>query len=50
MISKGKSRFEKIRCPKCGKVFGALQVEGRAVFLKDPCPRCKKTVVIEKKS
>lgn len=40
--------YEKLSCPICGKVFGELCVEGRAVYKKDPCPRCKNVVFIEK--
>jgi phage FluMu protein Com len=41
-------RFETLKCPVCGKILGAILVVGRAVFKKDPCPRCKHTVVIGK--
>jgi phage FluMu protein Com len=41
--------FSVVKCSDCGKVFGEIHVEGRALFLKY-CPRCKKFVVIEKKS
>jgi phage FluMu protein Com len=42
------SDYETLRCPICGKILGALCVEGRAVYKKDPCPRCKNVVLIEK--
>lgn len=42
------NNYETLRCPICGKILGALCVEGRAVYKKDPCPRCKNTVRIEK--
>jgi len=40
--------YEKILCPVCGKVLGAWRVEGKAVFEKDRCPKCKNVVRIEK--
>jgi phage FluMu protein Com len=43
-------KYEKIVCPICGKVLGAWKVEGKAVFEKDRCPKCKKVVRIEKTS
>jgi phage FluMu protein Com len=40
--------YEPLNCPICGKVLGEIAVEGRVIFKKDRCPRCKKVVTIEK--
>lgn len=41
--------YEFLVCPNCGKKFGeVLVIEGRAVYKKDPCPRCRHTVYITK--
>ncbi len=41
---------EAIKCPICGKVLGEWLVDGEAVFIKDPCPRCKNRVEVHKKT
>jgi len=41
---------EVIYCPGCGRIFGEWLVSPPAVFIKNKCPKCKKIVIIEKKS
>lgn len=42
-------RPEVVYCPICKKVLGEWVVHGEALFIKDPCPRCKNRVEIYKK-